>query len=148
MIDSISISKVKTERSSKFLNKALWILILFLMVFSIVEIAFHFIIAPRIKIREVIINSDLALTEQEILSLAGLKRNEYYFFIDTAEIEKRIEKNPAVKNVVVEKIFPDTLKISLIGRSPLLIALVTENEKTIPISLDENGVVFQIIIPK
>jgi cell division protein FtsQ len=69
---------------------------------------------------------------------------EYYFLINTYEIQERLMAHPLVRTALVQKVFPDTINLRLKGREPLLIALVNKNNKTIPVMIDEDGVVFQI----
>jgi hypothetical protein len=47
-----------------------------------------------------------------------------------------------VKEVRCEKLFPDTLSIVVVERSPLAIALVEDGDASVPVMFDEEGVVF------
>ncbi|MEJ2663222.1 MAG: FtsQ-type POTRA domain-containing protein [Spirochaetia bacterium] len=144
MADVLTFTSKKKQRSDGFMRKMLWGIIIILVVFSLAELFFHFFIAPRILLKNVVIQSDVALSKQEILRIAGITRKEYYFLINTAQIRNRLMAHPLVKGVNVEKIFPDTLKVTLKGRVPLLLALVNYQNKTIPAAVDEEGIIFQI----
>jgi cell division protein FtsQ len=144
MADVLTFTSKKKQKSQELLRKILWGFIIILIIFSIAQIFFHFFIAPRVTIKNIIIKSDIPFTEQEILRIAGISRKEYYFLINTYEIQERLMTHPLVRTALVQKVFPDTITLRLKGREPLLIALVNINNKTVPVTIDEEGVVFQI----
>ena len=59
-------------------------------------------------------------------------------------MSRRLEGYPVVREAIVEKVFPDTLRITVRGREPLAICIGTLGERTVPVAFDEHGVVFQI----
>jgi cell division protein FtsQ len=122
------------------------ILIGVLITILLIEILFHFVISPRLRLSRVEIAAveGLTLTNEAILKLAGLEGNETFFAVDEAGIAARIAAFAPVKSVTVEKVFPNTLKIGITGREPLGISLSVVNGRSLPIMLDEEGVVFQI----
>jgi cell division protein FtsQ len=144
MADVLIFTSKKKQKSQELLRKILWGFIIILIIFSTAQIFFHFFIAPRVTIKNIIIKSDIPFTEQEILRIAGISRKEYYFLINTYEIQERLMTHPLVRTALVQKVFPDTITLRLKGREPLLIALVNINNKTVPVTIDEEGVVFQI----
>jgi cell division protein FtsQ len=144
MADILALYDDKKQKSVNLLRKILWVAIIILVLFSLAELFFHFFVAPRILIRNILIESDIPFTEQEILSIAGISRKEYYFLINSEEIQDRMMAHPLVREAKVEKIFPDTLKLKLYGRVPLMLALVNQQNKTVPVTIDEEGVVFQM----
>jgi cell division protein FtsQ len=144
MADVLAFSSKKKQGADTAIRKVLWGVIIVLVIFSAAELFFHFFIAPRILIKNIVISNDTGLSEQEILRIAGISRKEYYFLINAAQMREKLMTHPLVKGAAVEKIFPNTLKLTLTGRVPLLVALVEYDNRTVPISIDEEGVVFQI----
>ncbi|MBN1799258.1 MAG: FtsQ-type POTRA domain-containing protein [Spirochaetales bacterium] len=144
MADVLTFAAKKKHKSDNLLRKILWGIIIILVIFSIIQLFFHFFIAPRVTIKNILIKSDIPFTEQEILRIAGISRKEYYFLINTREIQDRLMAHPLVRTAFVQKIFPDTISLKLEGRVPLMIALVNRNNTSIPVTIDEEGVVFQI----
>jgi len=144
MADVLTFASKKKHKTDNLLRKILWGFIIILVIFSIAQLFFHFFIAPRVTIKNIIITSDIPFTEQEILRIAGISRKEYYFLINTHEVQERLMAHPLVRNAFVQKIFPDTIALKLEGRVPLMIALVDRQNKTVPVTIDEEGVVFQI----
>jgi len=134
-------SKVQSET---IVSRLLWIVIGLLSLFLVGELLFHFVFSPRTVIKKLIVNSNIALTDEEVIEIAGLKEGATYFGINTEEIEKKLGAYPMVKSVEVTRVFPDTLKLTLQGRTPLAISLISSQNRSIPVVVDEEGVVFQI----
>jgi cell division protein FtsQ len=126
-------------------NRLLLILVVCLVLFLLGELVFHFIVAPRLTVRNIVIRSDLPLSKEEILSIAGAEKDLFYYNLDTQLITDALERVPMVREAVVEKTFPDSLHITLYGRLPLCILFFTTPEgSSIPLVVDNQGVVFQI----
>jgi len=132
------------NKNEKLVNRILWIVIILLLVIIIFEVIFQFLIAPTLKIKNIIIDSNLELSREEILHLAGIEKNVYYFSLNKDELERKIGAYPAVRKVLVEKRFPDTLKLVLLKRNPLAVTLINDKKQSIPALVDEQGVVFYI----
>ena len=126
-------------------NRLLLVLVTCLILFLIGELIFHFIIAPRLTVRNIVIRSDLSLSKEEILSIAGTEENAFYYEIDPARIRAALEQLPMVRKAAVQKTFPDSLNITLYGRIPLSILFFTTPQgSAIPMIVDDQGVVFEV----
>jgi cell division protein FtsQ len=141
---SIPASSHSRDRFELILRRVLWIGILVLLLFSIGEMIFFFFISPNTFVQKIDIKSDLAIPNDEVVALAGISRNEYYFSINTQMIEERLKTHPMVKEAVVEKAFPDTIKVTLIGRTPLLVSYTAAGGKTTPVVFDDEGILFEL----
>jgi len=148
MADALSVSGFRKEKVEAFLRKLLWVIIIGLFLFSAGEMVFHFFITPQSFLRSIEIKTDLPLAEEDVLSLAGITRNEYYFFIDTAKIEENLKTHPLVKEALAEKLFPDGLRLTLLGRQPLCVAYVRAGERSVPMYVDDEGMLFSAGISK
>jgi cell division protein FtsQ len=135
----------KPEKPSNLRRLFRWI-VLGLSLFLIGELVFHLLIGPRLVLEEVHIVADraLPLTDEDILRLAGVAQKDYYFSLDTEEMEQLLTSYPLIKNAEVERIFPNKLKIALGGREPLGMTLARTGNSTVPLVFDEEGVIFQI----
>ena len=122
------------------------IIIAALVLILILELVFHLVISPRMRVKQVRVAADrsLGLSNAEVLGLAGIRGNEYFFALDEAIIERKILEYAPVKSVTVKKAFPDTLEIAVYPRVPLALSLATVSGVSVPIALDEEGVIFQI----
>ncbi len=124
---------------NSYIIKCIYFLSILLIVISLLG----FLILPFFSIKEIKLDSSLSFTSS-IEKIAGLDKYSSFLFVDTKEIEERILHQPLVRNVSVEKSFPDTLKITVLGRKAIAIAYVEKQGFSVPLCFDENGVVFQI----
>jgi cell division protein FtsQ len=109
------------------------------------QLAFHLLIAPRLTLRNVLVQSDLSLTRGEVLSLAGLEEGARYFSVDPREVARRLAGYPAVAKAEVRKVFPDTLRISLEARRALAFLLFQGRDgSSLPLVTDREGMVIQV----
>ncbi len=145
MSEALTFRSPKVSRGEQILNRFLWSIIILLIVFLIAELLFHFVISPGLIVKKIIVKSDLHLSEPEVLSIAGITEKEYYFSLNPEEIQSNLNAYPLVKRSVVEKVFPGTLKLTIYGRDPLVIAFAEGDKgRSVPVAIDEDGVVFQI----
>ncbi len=124
-------------------NRVMLIVVVALISAALLELAFALFISPNLTIRHLEVRSDFDITEDRLLSIAGIGRKEYYFLVHPETIEAKLAAYPLVKSARVRKVFPDKLQIVLKRRKPLAVALSTHGGKTVPVVLDEDGVVFQ-----
>jgi len=104
---------------------------------------FQYGIAPKVLIQHYSIESDLGASQSAILSAAGLVGKQYYFKVSTQQIAARLNAWAPVKHATVQKVFPHGLKISLVGRKPVAMAMADVNGHEVPVAFDEDGVVFE-----
>ncbi|HEQ71209.1 MAG TPA: hypothetical protein ENN69_01870, partial [Spirochaetia bacterium] len=75
------------DRFELLMRRILWAAIIILLLFSFGEMIFNFFVSPNVVIRKIEIKNDLGIPENELIALAGMNRNEYYFSVDCAGIE-------------------------------------------------------------
>ncbi len=131
------------ERLEAVLRKILWISIVVLVFCAAGLVVFQLFISPNLLVQNIDIKSDLPLTRDEILTLAQLGGREYFFAVDVKALEERLEAHPRVKDAVVEKVFPDTLKLTLYSRRPVFLSYTASGSRTLPVVFDEDGVLFE-----
>lgn len=135
------------KHKSRTVNKKI-LLFVFLFIFGLasMEAVFLLFISPNLKIDRVQVESpaSVALSSMEILELAGITGGESYFAIDAAEVEKRLLENNLIQSVLVEKHFPSEIRIVVEGREPFAIAFMDMDGRTVPVTLDREGVIFEI----
>lgn len=127
------------DRTSRILLLVIAVLALVL----IGELAFHFVLAPELSISEISVESDIALSDAELLQVAGLEQSPAYFAVDTANVADNLESHPSVRAATVEKVFPNRLQISIAGRKPLLLTLAEREGAMVPVAVDAEGIVFE-----
>jgi len=126
------------------LHRVFSLVIYLLLVMIGLELLFHFFISERLAINhvEISVEKDFPLSNEEILTLAGLTGTEYYFLVNTDLTRQRLESHPLIRSAVVTKSFPDTLKLSLSAREPLVVGMVATERGMKAILFDEEGVAF------
>ena len=127
-------------------SRALKIFIILLACVLFLELGYYFVISPNLVIKRILIEApeDFELSNSAILQLAGIGEDREYLQMDTVLIRDRIESYHSVLSAEVTKIFPDTLKIVVELRSPVVVALVDMANESLPVAIDANGVIFQI----
>ena len=144
MSEALIYRRPKVSRGELIVNRLLWLLIGLLFLFFAAQLIFHLVVSPRLLIRNIQVKSDISLSRQEVLSIAGIQEKEYYFSLNLKEVQQRLQSHPLIKGAAVEKVFPDTLSIVLQGREPVALALVDWEGSSVPAAIDEEGVVTQI----
>lgn len=118
--------------------------LVFLSIFLLVQIVLEIVFFPLLNIRFIHIEGLNKVSQEDILSVAGIKGKEYYFSLDERLIEKELEAFSWVKRSKIEKIFPNTLKIKIEEREPIFLHVSNHlREKgSTPFLIDEEGVIF------
>ncbi len=102
------------------------------------ELAFHLLAAPNLRLAKLVFTGDRP--RQASAALLGLRDGEYYFSVDETAMKTRLEALPWVKSAKVDKKFPDTIAVNLVIRKPLVVSLVGGAV----LSVDETGLVFDV----
>ena len=131
------------ERLEGALRKILWGSVIVLVFCAAGLLVFYLFISPNLLIQKIDIRSDLPLTRDEILALAQLGGREYFFAIDVKVLEARLKAHPRVKDAGGEKVFPETLKLTLYGRRSLFLGYSRSGSRALPVVFDEEGVLFE-----
>jgi len=104
----------------------------------------RFAAVPIMEIRHVVVHSDMPLTDEQVLEISGIHGDEHWYSIATADIQKRLEANPLIRRAEVQRIFPDTVRMSVWGRQPAALVLAASAGRSLPVLVDGDGVVFKI----
>lgn len=126
----------------KKIKKLLFISIIVIVSVLVLQLFFRFFVLPRTAIAQILLESTLNLSNEELLALGGITGSENYISLDAQEIEQRYEISPLIRKAYVEKQFPSTLKVVLYGRFALGLFLVEEDGVSRPLVFDEYGVLY------
>lgn len=116
--------KSRKERniSSNLLNRprmvVLIIIIIILSLLLLKESRSVLVSNPQFVIQDVIFESTGLITKEMLYDILKLNSDERIFNISTNRIAKILEKDPDIKDAVVEKILPGTLKIKIKEKEP------------------------------
>ena len=144
MSEVLAYSAKKNHKEGNLLSKILWIIVGIVVLAMVCEIIFRLFIVPKMIIKKIVIESDIVLSQKEVLAAAGIQGDEYYFNLDTDLIRNNLEAHPLIKEASADRVFFDTLEINLKGRKPIALSFAQIDEKTIPLAMDEDGIIFQI----
>ncbi|MEA1910352.1 MAG: FtsQ-type POTRA domain-containing protein [Spirochaetota bacterium] len=130
--------------SSRKIERIFTGFIILLLGIIIVELGFHFWIAPSVLIDRIVISADsnFIYSDDFLLEKAGVKPSDTFFDIKTEIIEKRLLLIPAIQSVSVKKVFPSILKIDIESRVPVGLSLISTDAGVVPAMIDSEGVVF------
>lgn len=122
--------------------------LLLLVVISLItilsaQIIWLFVLAPRMTIKKISLESDLGLTDGQLLEMLKIN-GESWTSLEESEVQKRLESYPVIRKARVVKVFPDTLKLYIYRRRPLAAALTGSGAALVPAVFDEEGYAVQI----
>jgi cell division protein FtsQ len=104
----------------------------------------RFVGEPLTAIHHVTVHSDVPLSDEQILLLSGIPAGAHWYSVSAEEIERRLEANPLVHRARVERVFPDTIRMTVWGRQPAALVLAAGDGRSIPVLVDGEGVVYKV----
>ncbi|MDR0388678.1 MAG: FtsQ-type POTRA domain-containing protein [Spirochaetaceae bacterium] len=132
------------SRSDKILKRLLAVLAIILAV----ELVWLFGITPCMPFNHVEIKGLPELSDGELIARAGIAADSSFINFDSAGAASALEELYMVGEALVEKRFPDTLRISLKPRKACAVAFAAYQGKICPVFFDQEGVVFRIGAPE
>lgn len=124
-------------------RRVLRLVVATLLLMLALEAVFLLLLAPRLHLTTVNVATELALSDAEVLAMAGLAGDEQFFSLDAAAIEARLERNLLVRDASVSMRFPDTLRLDLAARTAAAVLLAAQPDGSARAALvDRDGLVF------
>jgi cell division protein FtsQ len=103
------IPKLKQMRKKKANRRLIGLLaIFFLLIFSIIYLQ-----SPLSRIQSIRVEGNTYLTDQEIIKQSGLEIDDNIWEIKSGKIEAAIKKHTEIKDVTLQKEFPNHIKIKI-----------------------------------
>lgn len=141
---SLRANAVPLQTSERVLRGVLIGTIALLALTIIGVVVFQTAVAPQMRLEQIVLNSNVAMTQDELLKVAGIAPRTLYYSINPAEVEKRLSQVPMVREARVEMRFPNAMVIKLEARVPLLSSIVSLEDGTqVPVLIDALGVAYQ-----
>ena len=125
-------------------RRVLWVLIATLLLVLAGQLVFHFALAPSLDIRSINVQSEVAMTTQQVKALAGITEGARYFDVDVERVRERLESYPPVLSAEVHKTFPREISLVITARDPVAMALVPVGDRSVPVVFDREGVIFEV----
>ncbi len=136
------------DRTGRHLSRsfARWARPLLVLISALCALALlaRFVAVPIMEIRHVIVHSDMPLTDEQVLAISGIHGDEHWYSLATADIQRHLEANPLIRRAEVQRIFPNTIRMSVWGRQPAALVLAASAGRSLPVLVDGDGVVFKI----
>jgi cell division protein FtsQ len=104
----------------------------------------RFVAEPLMTIRHIVVASDVALSDEQVLTLSGIPAGAHWYSIVGPAVQKKLESNPLIRQASVEKVFPDTVRLTLHGRVAAAAVIASSGGRSLPILVDGEGVVFKV----
>jgi cell division protein FtsQ len=133
----------KSKSRSKIDRRLKWLLIA-LAVLLAGELVWALVVTPCMPFSIIEIEGIPELDRGDVLTQAGIGAHSSYMTVDTRGAELALSSMYQVESARVTKQFPDTIRISLTGRKPLAMTLVSVGGLLEPVLFDKHGVVVQI----
>jgi len=129
----------KSERRFRIIIISLLVIFAILLMGEFVGIRF---IKPSLSSPKVTISGYKNMTAEEVAMklLPMNSRNWFTFDVDVAA--SILSSESCIKNVDVTKHFPDKINVNINERVPVAVTYVSMNGKSVPMQIDENGVLF------
>ena len=97
--------------------------------------------SPLYRVKEIIVKGNQEVPRDELVQWANLAPGNNIFRVDIGRVVARLNRHPWVKGVIVERVLPDKLVVTIMERVPY--ACLTGLPSTY--LLDEEGVILQEI---
>jgi cell division protein FtsQ len=144
MLNTLTAEVAHTGRTDDWKPVALKVLVGFLVVFLLAELAFYLVVIPTTSTVRLTVEGAPSVGYDELCSIAGLDGSEKWIRFNTASTAARLASNPLFESVTVEKKFPDRVVISVKERIPVAVSLGVIDGRTVPVEIDRKGVAFRI----
>ncbi|WP_149553763.1 cell division protein FtsQ/DivIB [Treponema pectinovorum] len=141
--EGISKSKSK-KRKTDLKGKALVVLVSILICILFVEMFLYFFAFPSFETVKITFSGLKNFSQQEVVKACGGELEKNYFKIDKIKIKSLISSIAGIENVSVKLRFPNRVFIDIEERQAVAVTFINDSERTIPIQIDRNGVLFPV----
>ena len=104
----------------------------------------RFVALPLLTISRVVVESDVPLSQTEILASAGLRGTQYWHSLKAQAVRAKLEENLLVRRAEVSKVFPRTLRIVLYRRQAAALLIAESEGKSVLVLADGAGLIFKV----
>jgi cell division protein FtsQ len=134
----------KDEKTGNKRMKMVKILIGILLLVVLAELAIYTIIIPCSKPAKVVFTGISYTDAKNIRNELEKSCGNTWLKFNAGMASAIIASNSSVLDATVAKKFPDKICINIHQRTPVVVTLAIENERTVPVQIDEKGVLFTL----
>ena len=132
--------KDRKEKNSKMLK----VLIIALVAVIVLEVLVYAILMPCLAPVRVVYNGLETFSPQQVNNYLRITPKTTWIGFNSASAAASLTSNAVIENVVIEKHFPDMVRITVQERKAVAVTLANINGKTVPVQIDKNGVIFAV----
>lgn len=129
-------------RQSEKKFKAVKFIVGALCLILVVEVVLYTVIIPSKDPVQINFSGLQMYSPEEMCQILNTGPQQTWNTFDSALAASVLTSCSWIESVSVEKSFPDTVNITVTERVPVAATLLNLNDKTIPVHIDENGVLF------
>jgi cell division protein FtsQ len=118
---------VREKRKMEARKKLVKLLIVF-FVFIVIIVYFQ---SDYSKIKELTINGNLIIRQDEIIEWSGFKENDYFLKLRTEKMKEMLEKHGEIKKVTFKRSFPNKMSVTVVEYKQF--AYLIKNGKYYPV---------------
>lgn len=133
-------AKSKSKKESK--SRAVKILFLVLLSLLLLEGVVYVFVVPCMNNVKVSFRGFSNCRVQDVVDACGERLDKNYLKFNRTEVQSVVASIPEIESVKVTKRFPDRVYITVKEREPVAITFINNDERTIPIQIDKNGILF------
>ena len=108
----------------------------------LVEAAVYKCVMPARRLPKISFMGLHSYTQEQLLQTLEPLSQQNWLRFDSAQAVSILSSVSAIESVSVVKHFPDTVVISIVERSPVALTFVSKDNRSIPVQIDKNGVLF------
>lgn len=135
-------NETKKEKSGIFKLNLIKVVVGILCALLVLEIVIYTIIIPTQVPVKISFSGLNIYSPMDVCRIANISGAQTWMKFDTAAVASVLSECSWVESVSVEKKFPDTISIVVEEREPVAVTLVNVNGRTMPVQIDENGILF------
>lgn len=118
------------------------ILISILALIFLVEIFVYLFLKPSMGNVEIVWDGVVSYEESSLMNIIEPVKNRNILGFKPAEAKALLSTVPGIEDVEIEKRFPSTVLVKVRERTPVAMTLVSLEGRTVPVMIDQNGVLF------
>ena len=101
-------------------KSSLGLIILFILLTTYTP-KFNFIVNSNLNIKKIMIENNSVIKTDELKNQLNFLYNENLFFLNSEKIEKNLKNQSFIESFSIKKIYPNTLKLKVIEKTPIAI---------------------------
>ena len=136
--EDFSAEEEKTDKKMKVIKIIFGILCAIL----VAEFCLIKFVKPSLSSPKVTITGTSRYTPEELASLLLPMNSNTWFDFDVDRAVSILSAESGIKEVVVEKRYPNKIFVNVTERNPVAVTFVLKDGNTIPVQIDEEGVLF------